>query len=86
MKKQRQAFDPKNILRCAAEQSSSAGLLMEDMLHLADGGVDVVFGCETKETGEIFNQEADGIMGLGNSEVSLVNQVFCFPIHLISQL
>jgi hypothetical protein len=37
--------------------------------------VDVVFGCETKETGEIFNQEADGILGLGNSEVSMVNQV-----------
>jgi hypothetical protein len=37
--------------------------------------VEVVFGCETKETGEIYNQEADGILGLGNSEVSLVNQV-----------
>lgn len=37
--------------------------------------MDVVFGCETKETGEIFNQEADGILGLGNSEVSMVNQV-----------
>ena len=58
----------------AAEQSSSAGVLIEDKLQLGDGGVDVVFGCETKETGEIFNQEADGIMGLGNSEVSLVNQ------------
>ena len=35
----------------------------------------VVFGCETRETGEIFNQEADGILGLGNSPISLVNQV-----------
>jgi hypothetical protein len=58
-----------------AEQSSSAGLLVADLLQLRDGGVEVVFGCETKETGEIFNQEADGILGLGNSEVSLVNQV-----------
>ena len=47
---------------------------MGDQLQLRDGGVDVVFGCETKETGEIFNQEADGILGLGNSEVSMVNQ------------
>ena len=60
---------------CAAEQSSSAGLLVADLLALGQGGVEVVFGCETKETGEIFNQEADGILGLGNSEVSLVNQV-----------
>ena len=58
----------------AAEQSSSSGLLMGDQLQLRDGGVEVVFGCETKETGEIFNQEADGILGLGNSEVSMVNQ------------
>lgn len=62
----------------AAEQSSSAGLLVSDQLQLRDGGVEVVFGCETKETGEIYNQEADGILGLGNSEVSLVNQV-CGP-------
>ena len=48
---------------------------MGDQLQLRDGGVEVVFGCETKETGEIFNQEADGILGLGNSEVSMVNQV-----------
>ena len=47
---------------------------MGDQLQLRDGGVEVVFGCETKETGEIFNQEADGILGLGNSEVSMVNQ------------
>lgn len=59
----------------AAEQSSSSGMLVSDLLQLRDGGVEVVFGCETKETGEIFNQEADGILGLGNSEVSLVNQV-----------
>ena len=64
------------MLPCAtAEQSSSSGLLVGDQLQLRDGGVDVVFGCETKETGEIFNQEADGILGLGNSEVSMANQV-----------
>ena len=63
----------------AAEQSSSSGMLVSDLLQLRDGGVEVVFGCETKETGEIFNQEADGILGLGNSEVSLVNQVGARP-------
>lgn len=69
---------PENLCmysRTYAEQSSSAGVLVEDKMQLGDGGMDVVFGCETKETGEIFNQEADGIMGLGNSEVSVVNQL-----------
>ena len=66
------------LLDDAAEQSSSSGLLISDQLNLSDGSVDIVFGCETKETGEIYNQEADGILGLGNSEVSLVNQVASF--------
>ncbi|KAK9843713.1 hypothetical protein WJX81_003429 [Elliptochloris bilobata] len=61
--------------RTYAEQSSSAGLLVADQLQVGNGSVEVVFGCETKETGEIYNQEADGILGLGNSEVSLVNQL-----------
>lgn len=73
-------------MRVAAEQSSSAGLLVGDQLQLRDGGVDVVFGCETKETGEIYNQEADGILGLGNSEVSMVNQVCCSHLPCIQYL
>ena len=44
-------------------------------MQLLAGGFPVVFGCETQETGEIYSQEADGIMGLGNSAVSVVNQV-----------
>lgn len=59
----------------AAEQSSSAGRLIQDEMQLLSGGFPVVFGCETKETGEIYSQEADGIMGLGNSDVSVINQV-----------
>lgn len=59
----------------AAEQSSSFGNLIQDELQLLGGTSPVVFGCETLETGEIFSQEADGIMGLGNSEVSVINQV-----------
>lgn len=61
----------------AAEQSSSAGVLVQDKLQLLGGGFPVVFGCGTRETGEIFSQEADGIMGLGKSAVSVVNQVGC---------
>ena len=49
---------------------------MEDVLQLgAQPGMPVVFGCETRETGEIFNQEADGILGLGHSPISLIDQV-----------
>ncbi|KAK9808090.1 hypothetical protein WJX73_004596 [Symbiochloris irregularis] len=58
-----------------AEQSSSTGILMLDDLELGESSVPLVFGCETSESGEIFNQEADGILGLGNSEISLVNQL-----------
>lgn len=64
-------------LASTAEQSSSEGFLIEDVLHLHDGSeaVPFRFGCETRETGEIFRQEADGIMGLGNSDASIINQV-----------
>jgi hypothetical protein len=63
--------------RSYAEQSSSSGILLEDEVSLHDGGpgVPVIFGCETKETGEIFKQRADGLFGLGNSDASVVNQL-----------
>jgi len=46
-------------------------------LALNDGGqgAPVAFGCETGETGEIFKQQADGLIGLGDSSVSIVNQL-----------
>ena len=62
----------------AAEASSSAGLLVQDDMQLGDGGVPIVFGCETEETGQIKQQYADGLMGLGNAELSVVNQA-CPP-------
>ncbi len=54
-----------------------AGLQVEDAMSLHDGGggARVVFGCEGRETGEIYRQKADGLLGLGNSEASVVNQV-----------
>lgn len=61
--------------RSYAEQSSSKGLLIQDDMQLGEGGVPIIFGCETEETGEIYNQIADGLMGLGNSEISVVNQL-----------
>lgn len=30
----------------------------------------IIFGCETRETGEIYKQRADGLFGLGNSDAS----------------
>ncbi|KAK9790119.1 hypothetical protein WJX73_003557 [Symbiochloris irregularis] len=61
--------------RVYEEASSSAGLIIKDNLQLPSGGVPIVFGCETRETGEIFRQQADGLMGLGNSDISIVNQL-----------
>ena len=63
--------------RSYAEQSSSSGILLEDVVALHDGGsgVPVIFGCETRETGEIFKQRADGLFGLGNSDASVINQL-----------
>lgn len=63
--------------RSYAEQSSSSGILLEDVLALHDGqpGAPIIFGCETRETGEIYKQRADGLFGLGNSDASVVNQL-----------
>lgn len=38
-------------------------------------GAPIIFGCETRETGEIYKQRADGLFGLGNSDASVVNQL-----------
>jgi len=63
--------------RTYAEGSSSTGILLQDLLALNDGGqgAPVAFGCETGETGEIFKQQADGLIGLGDSSISIVNQL-----------
>ena len=62
--------------RTYAEQSSSAGRLVTDTLALGPTlGGSVVFGCETHETGEIHRQLADGVLGLGRGDVSVVGQL-----------
>lgn len=65
-----------------AEASTSKGYLVEDMLllHGSQAGqaglhsVPLVFGCAMTETGAIHRQAADGLMGLGNSNASVINQ------------
>lgn len=70
----------------AAERSSSEGFLLEDVFAFPDypgsipkgtkpPDVKVVFGCEQQETGEIYRQTADGILGMGNNNNAFQSQV-----------
>ncbi|CAM8901010.1 unnamed protein product [Rhodiola kirilowii] len=62
-----------------AEMSSSSGVLGEDIISFGNESELVpqraVFGCENVETGDLFSQRADGIMGLGRGELSVVDQL-----------
>lgn len=62
-----------------AENSSSSGLLASDMISLGDAStiVDarVVFGCELQETGDLYTQKADGILGMGKGPLGIVDQL-----------
>ncbi|WIA11327.1 hypothetical protein OEZ85_011450 [Tetradesmus obliquus] len=60
-----------------AELSSSEGWLVQDKLRFPDNGssLDFVFGCENKETGAIFKQQVDGVLGMGNNENSFPRQL-----------
>lgn len=62
-----------------AEQSSSRGLLAKDLVGFGETSKlppqELVFGCETSESGELYLQRADGILGLGRGQLSVVDQM-----------
>ncbi|XP_039015457.1 protein ASPARTIC PROTEASE IN GUARD CELL 2-like [Hibiscus syriacus] len=62
-----------------AEMSSSSGVLGEDVISFGNESELVpqraVFGCENRETGDLYRQRADGIMGLGRGQLSIMDQL-----------
>ena len=69
--------------RTYAEGSGVSGDLVRDKMHFGgdiapdtNGTLDVVFGCTNTESGTIHDQEADGLIGLGNNQfASIPNQL-----------
>lgn len=59
--------------------SSSSGVLGDDVLSFGNESQLVpqraVFGCENMETGDLYTQRADGIMGLGRGRLSVMDQL-----------
>ncbi|KAI3722645.1 hypothetical protein L2E82_33687 [Cichorium intybus] len=62
-----------------AEFSTSSGVLGEDIISFGNQSElspqRAIFGCENVETGDLYSQHADGIMGLGRGNPSLVDQL-----------
>ncbi|KAK8686048.1 hypothetical protein V6N13_125075 [Hibiscus sabdariffa] len=62
-----------------AEMSVTSGILGEDVFSFGNlselSPQRVVFGCETEETGDLYRQHADGIIGLGRGDLSIVDQL-----------
>lgn len=62
-----------------AEMSTSSGVLGEDIISFGNQSHLVpqraVFGCENAETGDLYTQRADGIIGLGRGDLSIVDQL-----------
>lgn len=69
-----------------AEMSSSSGVLGRDVISFGNesalGPQRALFGCENAETGDLYSQHADGIMGLGRGDLSIVDQLV--DDHVIS--
>ncbi|XP_047938052.1 aspartic proteinase nepenthesin-1-like [Salvia hispanica] len=62
-----------------AEMSSSSGVLGVDIISFGNQSdlqpQRATFGCENMETGDLYSQHADGIMGLGRGDLSIVDQL-----------
>ncbi|XP_031494658.1 aspartic proteinase 36-like [Nymphaea colorata] len=62
-----------------AEMSSSSGVLGKDIVSFGNESSlkpqHLVFGCENSETGDLYSQRADGIMGLGRGQLSIMDQL-----------
>ncbi|GJP48118.1 hypothetical protein CLOM_g7396 [Closterium sp. NIES-68] len=62
-----------------AENSSSSGLIVSDVVTFGNASTlppaRILFGCELGETGDIYTQKADGIMGMGRGELGIVSQL-----------
>ncbi|XP_077233719.1 aspartic proteinase Asp1-like [Tasmannia lanceolata] len=62
-----------------AEMSSSSGVLGNDIVSFGKESAlepqRAVFGCENTETGDLFSQHADGIIGLGRGKLSIMDQL-----------
>ncbi|KAG0464410.1 hypothetical protein HPP92_020479 [Vanilla planifolia] len=62
-----------------AELSSSSGVLAQEVISFGKkselGPQQVIFGCENAESGDLFNQHADGIIGLGHGQLSIMDQL-----------
>ncbi|XP_073311987.1 aspartic proteinase 39-like isoform X2 [Primulina huaijiensis] len=62
-----------------AEISSSSGVLGDDIVSFGNQSElepqRAVFGCENMETGDLYSQHADGIMGLGRGDLSIVDKL-----------
>lgn len=62
-----------------AEMSTSSGVLGEDIISFGNQSElspqRAIFGCENDETGDLYSQRADGIMGLGRGDLSIMDQL-----------
>lgn len=62
-----------------AEDSTSSGILADDVVGFGEASTllpaRLLFGCETRETGDLYTQKADGIIGLGRGPLGIMDQL-----------